>query len=182
MEDLFKKYLEKSEHLRPGYIQSLGVANGKWREKDFGGFVHLPELLSVIYSRVEGTPYEIKNQELMDFIPGYLLISSSEYKKNYDDFSNLVSTSFKGNLFPILRNYSSDFIAVELESGKVYQFFHDDDLYIIHENSTAFLETLNLYYDEKVFMLDEDGYLDFDIDKQYEVAAEHNPSIDFWKE
>lgn len=181
MEELFKKYLEKSELLRPGYIKSLKQPTEEWK-KDFDGFSDLPELLTMIYSKVEGTAYEVENQVFMDFIPGYLLISSAEYKKNYDSFTSLIPLSFKGQLFPVLRNYSSDFIAVELGSEKIYQFFHDNDLYIIHEDSNAFLETLNLYYDKQVFLPTEEGYLDFDIDKQYKVAAEHNPTIEFWKE
>jgi hypothetical protein len=73
MHDLFNKFLEMSDLLRTDYSMSLGKAEENWQQ-----IIHptleFTSLFQVIYSNVQGTRRGIKEQKLMDFIPGYRLI------------------------------------------------------------------------------------------------------------
>lgn len=84
---------------------------------------------------------------------------------------------------PILRNFSSDFIAINKDSDEIYEILHvETKIYLIHKTPLDFLKIINAFYSENVFFTDEDNYLDYDEDLQYEVARKYNPGIDFWME
>jgi len=60
---------------------------------------------------------------------------------------------------------------------------HDDaEINVLYNNPLDFLETLVQNYKKEVYFLDEDGFLDYNPDNEYAVAAEMNPEIEFWKE
>lgn len=180
MEELLMAFLRKSDNMRPGYMKSLNDPFSQWG-KNYLKFVSpIPELISVVYSNVAGTPYNIKEQRFMDFFPGYLLIEITEYEKNFNELNSIIDKNEESKFFPLLRNYSSDFICVHKETGAIYDFSNHDGLHLIHNTEKSFLETLNLYYENAVFFLDDDGFLDYNIDKQYHVAAAHNPDVPFW--
>ena len=120
----------------------------------------------------------------MDFIPGYLLIHILEYEKSYNQLRSMLNNrNIKRTFYPVLRNYSSDFIVLDADSQEIYQIFHDDDeVYLIHKNSMNFLKTINAFYSEKVYFVDGDGYLDYDSALEYEIGAINNPGIEYWEE
>lgn len=184
MLDQFKKYLEQSATLRTQYTESLLPMNTNWKQELNGIMENIPKFLEVIYSTVGGTKYEVSNQSLMDFIPGYLLIHIDEYQKNYNDLKNiLINYDIDDDFYPILRNYSSDFIALKKDTHEIYTILHDDtDIELIHENPFDFLLTLNNNYERNVYFLDNEKYLDYDMDKEYQIAREFNPSVEFWIE
>jgi len=184
MEELFELFLEQSEKLRNGYRASLLPVNDNWFEILNSSIGEIPELLKVIYSKVSGTNYETDDQKFMDFLPGYLLIHINEYAEANRDLQNILkSLDVSEEYVPLLRNYSSDFVAVKKDSGAIYELFHDDDeIYLIHKTSEDFLKTINAFYSEKVFFTDEDGYLDYDEDLQYEVGRQYNPDVEYWVE
>jgi hypothetical protein len=179
MEELFKKYIELSNSLRSRYKNSLGTSkNHNSILKD------LPTPLRIIYSIVEGTNYEVEDQTLMDFYPGFLLI-------NINEFNNFLST-FRENYeetayFPFLVNYSSDFYLLKVDKMNndigVYISTNDDiDIIKIHNSFEDFLKTLIAFYERNVFFLDDDGYLDMDFDKHIIIGQEMNPDVEYWFE
>jgi hypothetical protein len=185
MEQEFESYLNLSDNLRRGYAASLLPVNENWNlllsevMED-----RIPEFLKVIYSRVAGTRYEVKDQSLMDFIPGYLLIHVEEYSKAYSTLKKILKGfDIEETFYPILRNYSSDFYALKKETNEIYTIYHDDyEINLIHNAPIDFLNTLIANYEKEVYFLDDDGYLDYDMDMEYEVARQTNPGIEYWDE
>lgn len=184
MEQQFILYLQQSDKLRSGYYTSLLPIYNNWEVKLKEVMNEIPELFKIIYSRISGTKYEINNQIFMDFVHGFLLIHILEYHQNYLDL-NKITKDFetKGIFYPIVRNYSSDFIAMDKNLNKIYLIYHDDpQIYLIHNDANKFLETLNENYKQNVYFLDQDGYLDYDQELEYKVAKEINKNIEFWVE
>lgn len=179
MEELFIKYVELSNSLRPNYKESI-----KKSGDDYLKLKDLPLPLKLVYSNVNGTPYEVKDQSLMDFIPGFLLINVNEFndflfefRKNYEEES----------YFPFLVNYSSDFYLLKVDEMNndlgVYISTHDDiDIFKIHNSFEDFLKTSIVFYENDVYFLDNDGYLDMDFDKYITIAQKMNPDIEYWFE
>ena len=182
MKRLFKLYLLESDNLRSGYIDSLEKPSTILPDI-LKHNLKYPKLLQDIYQTVAGTKADIENQVFFDFIPGYRLIHEKDSEKALKIQNKILKEFSNKNLLPFLMNYSSDFVSVEVETGAIYHVYHDDlEIYLAHKNSTIFLETLISFYREKVYFLDEDGYLDYDEDKEYEVASSLNPGIEFWIE
>lgn len=184
MEREFNRFLEQSENLRPGYIKSLMLFNRDWELVLNRVMYTVHDFFKVIYNRISGTTYEINEQKFMDFVPGYLLIHILEYEKSCHQLQSLlVENGIKRTFYPILRNYSSDFIALDAESHEIYQIFHDDnEIYLIHKNPLDFLTTINDFYSKGAYFIDDDGYLDYDSDLEYEIGLNNNPEVDYWKE
>ena len=184
MEELFELFLEHSENLRSGYRASLLPVTDNWSEILGSDIGEIPELLKIIYSRVSGTEYEIENQMYVDFLPGYLLVHIREYAEAHKQLRNLLDNlGISEEYLPILRNYSSDFIAIKKDSEEIFEVLHDEtEIFLIHKTPLDFLKTINAFYSENVFFTDEDNYLDYDEDLQYEVARKYNPGVEFWVE
>jgi hypothetical protein len=85
MEAQFEQFLNLSHELRAEYRTSLLPVNPTWQAILHQFLDEVPQLLSVIYSKVSGTFYTVEDQSLMDFIPGFFLIHIEEYRKNYND-------------------------------------------------------------------------------------------------
>ena len=106
---LIDEFISLSDELRPGY--SLSIA------KDKESSLILPESLNILYSKVSGTYYEIEDQRLMDFLPGYLLIRDAEYESFTQSVKEMIPNG-EDKYYPILVNYSSDFYALKVSEGK----------------------------------------------------------------
>ncbi|PWB09240.1 SMI1/KNR4 family protein [Paramuribaculum intestinale] len=88
--------------------------------------------------------------------------------------------------YPILVNYSSDFYALKVSEGKengIFLIEHDaDGPTKIHHSFEDFLRTIIACYKEKIYFLDDDGYLDMDFDEEQLIGQKYNPDIDYWFE
>ena len=88
--------------------------------------------------------------------------------------------------YPILVNYSSDFYALKVSEGKengIFLIEHDADSPTkIHHSFEDFLRTIIACYKEKIYFLDDDGYLDMDFDEEQLIGQKYNPDIDYWFE
>lgn len=186
LSDLFDEFMFLSKKLREEYPKSLGEKVDNWEEILQLLDNDIPMLYQVIYSKVSGTHRDIKQQELMDFIPGYRLIHINELnhevvtlKSIYKDYDAKVK-----KVTPLLTNYSSDFIChCKMIDGteNVASITHDDPkLTLMHVSSEKFLETLCEFYKSNVYYLDSDGYLDYDFEKEGEIGAKINKNIDYW--
>lgn len=179
----FEEYIGLSEGLRLEYPGSLGKAAEDWSEA-FSTLNEIPELLEVIYSSVQGTQREIKNQRLMDFIPGYRLIHIDELvqeKINIDNRSDWP----KGSLvIPFMADYAGDYFCyveyVEGDSG-ICVFVHDEgNLELVYRTQEKFLKTIIEMYKQHAYYLDNDGYLDYDYQKEGIIGLRLNPEVTYW--
>ncbi|MCL1994059.1 MAG: SMI1/KNR4 family protein [Spirochaetes bacterium] len=181
MEKLFTEYLEHSEKMRTGYRKSMLPAPKYWKDILSEVMDIIPEIFEVIYGNVSGTFSATQEQNLLDFTPGYLLIHISEYQKACKDLSAILTAlNIKDKFYPILRDYSSHFIAIKATTGEIYLISSEDGESLLHNSSLKFLETLNDFYSKGVYFLDEDGFLDYDYDLEGEVGLKHNPGVKFW--
>lgn len=189
LDDLFNELLRLSLTLRSNYLQSLGDKTDKWEEQFKGLNQPIPELFIVIYNKVSGTKRGIKEQKLMDFIPGYRLIHVSDLmmeKKNLDSILSDKDLIDNKIILPVLANYSSDFIYYCInmkDEEKIYSLMHDSiDPVLIYDSPAKFFETVCEFYKQGVYLVDADGYLDSDINKESIVGSKINPGITYWTE
>ncbi|BFH66807.1 MAG: hypothetical protein E6230_03050 [Paenibacillus dendritiformis] len=183
LREMFKEFIELSRELRPTYPDSLGTAKEDWAETL--QLTHIPSLFEVIFSTVQGTYRDTNDQRLMDFIPGYRLIHIDEIvseKNNVDDMLN-VQTDI-AFVLPILANYSSDFICyVEKLNGEncICSLLHDEgELELMYKTPEKLLETINEFYKQHVYFLDDDGYLSYDWEKEGIIGSSLNPDVKYW--
>jgi len=175
--------------LRPKYPQSLGTSTNNWEDVFKKLEEPIPNLFRAIYSIVSGTEREIKEQALMDFIPGYRLIHISEFIEESTNLKNiLIDESLSDNeiVIPLLANYSSDYICYYKNSaGKelLCSLRNDSgELIVKHSSSEKFFETVCEFYKQGVYFLDSDGYLDYDMEKERTVGSLINYGITYWNE
>ena len=189
MNEHFKTFLDLSAELRPKHPASLGKTLEN-KESVFSSISgNIPLLFHVIYSNISGTRRDIKHQELMDFIPGYRLIHIDELT---DENNNVASIIDECNIedveiaIPFLADYSSNFICyVKHKNGNegIYLLSNNDgELILKYKNGEDFLNTISAFYRENVYFLDEDGYLDYDMEKESLVGANLNKGIKYWSE
>ena len=181
MEKLFIKFLEQSDKLRNGYKESISSSNKDWEIilRELMGTV--PDIFKIIYGNVSGTYYGIENQKLLDFLPGYLLIHILEYKESHKKLSDLLSDfDIEDDFYPILQDYSSNFIALKAETNEIYHISSEDGESLMYESPLKFFETINDFYSKKVYFLDEDGFLDYDLELEGKIGIKNNPEIEYW--
>lgn len=175
--NLIDEFINLSDELRPGYASSIA--------KNSESLLVLPDSLKLLYSKVSGTYYEIEDQQLMDFLPGYLLIRDDEYDNFMKSIKEMVPEG-EDEYYPFLVNYSSDFYALKVSKGNecgVFLIEHDgDEPTKIHDSFEDFLRTIIACYQEKIYFLDDDGYLDMDFDGEQLIGQKYNPGIDYWFE
>ena len=74
-------------------------------------------------------------------------------------------------------------IQLERDIESICRLNHDAyDLVLLHKSLEEFLETICEFYKQGVFFLDDDGFLDYDMDKEGEVGALFNPDVAYWSE
>lgn len=175
---MFSRYLELSDQLRPNYSASLGVSSLQKKDTVKIGALTLPDFLCAIYSKVNGTVYELKDQTLMDFIPGYRLIHIDEYSEDYINLKGLLNGD--SSYFPFLGNYSNDYIC--WKEGEIFAIYHDDPIiYKLHNSEKDFYKTITDFYTEDVYFIDKTGFLNYDFEKQEAVGKKNNPNISYWQ-
>lgn len=189
IEKIFKESLRLAGLLRPRYPQSLGSNISNWEDVFHKLGKPIPKLFRTIYSNVSGTERDIKEQELMDFTPGYRLIHISEIVDESDNIKNiLIDEKLYNNevLIPILGNYSSDYICYykNNDGEELICSLRNDsgELIVKHNSPEKFLETVCEFYVQGVYFLDSDGYLDYDMDKEHIVGSSINHGIAYWNE
>ncbi len=189
LEDIFKKSLNLSSKLRPEYPQSLGLKYGKWEDIFKNLNFPIPELFAAIYNNVSGTKRSVEEQQLMDFVPGYRLIHISELIGEKDTLDSILENQqLAANeiVFPLLVNYSSDFICYCMNNNgeeKICILMNDSgELILMYNSPCKFLETICEFYTQGVYFLDSERYLDYDIDKESIIGARMNPGINYWME
>jgi hypothetical protein len=187
LENLFKDFLNLSSALRPQYPQTLGMRTDDWEEIFRQPGAEIPLIFKSIYNYVSGTKRDIKQQELMDFIPGYRLIHVSELTKEMENAKNILTEEYISQsdfIIPFLANYSSDFFcSIKNAKGEetICLLTNDSGEPIEYSNSPQkFFETIIEFYKNGVYFLDNDGYLDYDYEKRRSIGAKINKGVSFW--
>ncbi len=181
--ETFEKILVEAEKLRLGYRSSLGKGNLAL-VNEFESILEskLPEVFRVIYSTVKGTDISIKNQVYFDFIPGYRLVDVTDILLKSEKY---ILKSDEGYTITLFENYSSDYIVakydLDMNCKGIFREMHDElESEIICLSDYEFFEMMLEFYQEAVFFLDSDGYIDSDFDKEGEVGQRLNPNIAYW--
>lgn len=190
MDKLFMEYLSLSDNLRNGYQNSLGTSHPVWKETFAAIVPVVPPFFETIYGKVEGTYKDIDNQEYMDFTPGFRLIHINELESEFHTLLQMlepddVSESQIKTIIPFLADYSSCYICYAETTDNnesIFYFSPDDGLQKMHNSTQQFFKTLIAFYQNNVFNLDEDGFLDYDFEKEGIIGAEYNPGIEYWTE
>jgi len=189
VENLFKESLRLAGLFRPQYPQSLGSNMSNWEDVFKKLNKPIPKLFRAIYSNVSGTERDIKEQEVMDFTPGYRLIHISELIQENDNLKNILTDEkYSDNeiVIPVLANYSSDYICYYKNSAGeefICSLRNDSgELIVMHNSPEKFLETSCEFYKQGVYFLDSDGYLDYDMEKQRMIGSSINHSTTYWNE
>ncbi|KAA8997578.1 SMI1/KNR4 family protein [Paenibacillus spiritus] len=189
LQSLLQEYLTLSESLRPGYIASLGQGGPEAAAKLEASVPDAPELLRVIYGTVKGTDSGLEEARLIEFMPGYRLIHIDEYEAERRALAAVLrDKGVEGGerLLPVLANYGGDYICWMRDSEgaeRLCDVLADyGDPMIMFDSPELFLRTLCAFYRESVYAADEEGYLDSDLIREGEVAAELNPQSPYWTE
>lgn len=150
----------------------------------------IPEVYRAIYGNVAGAYRNIENQKFMDFIPGYRLIHIKELEKEQHtllqmlELDDICEVQIKA-IIPLLADYSSCYICYANTDNNEEIIFHyspDDGLQEMHASVELFLRTVIAFYQNGVFYLDGDGFLDYDFEREGIIGAEYNPGINYWTE
>ncbi|MDE7231395.1 MAG: hypothetical protein K2N56_13035 [Oscillospiraceae bacterium] len=105
------------------------------------------------------------------------IIDSESYKQAFEGFSEY------DPVIPFLTDYSGCYYAYAKRNDReCIVLYADGDLEEIHFEVDDFWKTVTAFYDEGVYFLDEDGYLDYDLEKEAEIGEKLNPDISYWSE
>lgn len=190
MDKLFAEYLSLSNKLRNGYQNSLGISQPEWKKTAVAVLPVVPPIFEAIYGNVEGTHKDISNQKYMDFVPGFRLIHINELESEFHTLlqmleSDDVCESQIITIIPILADYSSCYICYAKTTNNkeiIAHYAPDEGMQIMHNSAEQFLKTIIAFYQNDVFYLDEDGFLDYDFEKEGIIGAEYNPGVEYWTE
>lgn len=148
---------------------------------------HLPSELGRLYAWRNGT--RCKGGDILDdlhFFPGFYFLSIEEAMDCYRAFKS--DPRWNRSWFPVFSNGGGDFYAVwgkegPSERGEVVGFLLGQSEQIVeYESLEAMIRTLSACYDEGVFWLDQNGYLEADDAAQMEIAKRYNPSLPFYQD
>ena len=188
--DLFSEYLSLSDKMRTGYKRSLGKPHSSLENFFTEITPAIPEVFRAVYEEVAGTHRDIAIQKYMDFVPGYRLIHIEELEREFHtlmgllDLDDICEAGIK-TIIPLLADYSSSYIFyAKTDDNKeaIFHFSPGDGLQKRHNSVELFFETIIAFYTENVFYLDDDGFLDYDFEKEGVIGAIHNPDIEYWLE
>jgi len=175
------------ENLRPG-IPSATVEE---RLKSVG-LASDPDL-EVLLGWHDGTSWD-DSATIGDayLFPGFYLSPLDDSIENY--LSRKSDKRWSKGWVPFMEDGGGDYFVVELrrrswrtsvaeQPGRVRHFRNEEPEHPVEFSSIgAMFTTIAAAYDQGIFFMDEDGYLDMDYEKYARFAAALNPGIDVWTE
>lgn len=169
--DSLRKLMDKAELLRPGYPASIGYETTGC--KDPIALV-MPPCIEALYRYVDGTPHQIANQALMDFLPNYRIIHRDELKVCREQAHALCD-----DCFPLFADYSGNFICVS-DSKLVAVDVVDPEPTMMFNSLDDLFVTQIQFYEENVYSLNSHGFLESDYATEGEVGSRLNPQCAYW--
>lgn len=121
---------------------------------------------------------------LVYLLPGYFLLSLEDALATYDELSH--RDDWPLGAVPILADGGGYFFLVQTDlspasSGQVIWYMYDEsESPVAYESVTDLLVTIAAGYEQDVFVLDKDRYLEMDSHRFWDLAATLNPSADVW--
>lgn len=186
--NMLYEFIGMSDKLRKGYKASLGSPVKSWEQTLSKMISPVPDFFKAVYNSFAGTPEDCEDESLYDFLPAYRLIHINELKKNkllLDEW--IADDEFTESpveiVIPFLTDYDSNYICyVKTQDGAehIFSYTADEGMIEMHRSIKDFLNTIIAFYKEGVYFLDDDGYLDYDFDKEGEVAQKFNPDTEYW--
>lgn len=190
VKELFVEFISLSDQMRCGYKTSLGIPHQSW-EKILTNINHsVPQIYQEIYSTFAGTRRDLKEQKLMDFIPGYRLIHIEELETEYDAFLhmsglNAICEKQIETAAPLLADYASNYICYVNKRDSteaIFSYSPKGGFVEMHRSLETVFKTVITFYQEDVYFLDNDGFLDYDFEKAGAIGKTLNPGITYWTE
>ena len=190
IKELLIEFISLSDKMRCGYKDSLGIAYQAWEQIITNIDQSVPEIFQEIYSRFAGTRRNTEQQKLMDFIPGYRLIHIEEIEDEYNALSRMMESDDLHKklievVIPLLADYSSDYICYVKKRDNteaIFAYSPVDGLVELHGSLEKFFETIIAFYKENVYFLDDDGFLDYDFEREGVIGEKYNSGIRYWTE
>ncbi len=180
MKKEIEDFYQKSEALRNGYLRTLNEADYELLQKFQKMVPDISEMFFDMYSISNGTDFDIKDQRFFDFIPGFRLMKLEEIIKNYTE--NNINSDKYDIILPFLNDYAGCYFAYGKKANIEHiVYISEEGIEVVHNSVDDFWTTINAFYDEKVYYLDEDGYLSYDFDLEGEVGKRLNPKIAYWE-
>lgn len=136
--------------------------------------------LESIYAWRDGVDSEAKEIGDLVLFPGFYLCSTEEAVANYRAF--VASDRWSIGWYPLFADGGGDFLYVDLtDGGRVSRFeIQYPEQELEYESISDLVSTIRAGYDEGIFYLDADNYLDMDDDEFRSVARRMNPTIEWW--
>lgn len=144
----------------------------------------LPEEVYRLYEWRNGTRrHERRPMKHLYFFPGFYFLSLDEAVTSYQLFAN--DSRWNSSWFPLFANGGGDFYAAvgtaeRQQSSEIIGFMldlPDDEQVAEYESLEKMLLTMATCYDEEVFYVQSDGYLDADDRRRSQIAKRLNPNI-----
>lgn len=174
-------FLNKSEDLRNGYLDSLEIADLNFKKKWLEHFDFIPTFFEQIYSVCNGTKPGIHEQVFFDFLPGFRLMQVDEIINRYEkEFKNCIDCEIT---IPFLNDYASCYYMYAKNKDKEYIVYAtpEDGIVEVHSSINDFWNTIIAFYDEGVYYLDRDGYLSYDFEMEERVGKKYNSGVSYWR-
>ncbi|WP_406830503.1 SMI1/KNR4 family protein [Pedococcus sp. KACC 23699] len=150
------------------------------------GLVPSDELVE-LYGWHDGTDaLEGTTLDDMHLFPGFYFASLKEALTNYDAFRD--DRRWNPDWLPVFANGGGDFLAVTCSEepntrGEVIHFRIEESEHPVEFASVSrLLNTVAAAYLERVYFIDEDGYLEMDDSVFSEVARRLNPDVAWWQD
>ena len=163
---------------RPGYAASVSyTADVSYSP------VELPDNLMAVFSFVKGTPHEIANQTMMDFLPGHRLMCATEIpivRERLQEFYGVDELFDVRSRTPFLTNYSSDYYLTDDDDNGVFWLDHQGGVSLVSPNLDTFLFTTLRCFEQSAYRMGSDGLLDVDDELEQQIGVKLNPGCDFW--
>jgi len=174
----FETIIEMADRQRPGYAASIGYEVGSTHAT-----AGLPDNLASLFRFAIGTPHEVADQAMMDFLPGYRLMLASEIpavRKQLHDFYGVDELFNVQSRTPFLANYSSDYYLVGDDDSGVYWLDHQGGTTLVSPKLEVFLLTTLQCYEQGAYRVASDGLLEMDDDLELQIGLSLNAECEFW--
>lgn len=172
-------FLNKSENMRKGYINSLEPADVNFKEKWLAHFGFLPAFFEEIYSICNGTKPEIEEQIYFDFLPGFRLMQVDEIMKLHQQ-EQMFGLEYETTI-PFLADYAGCYYGyAKINNKECIVLITEEGIEILHEEISLFWKTVIAFYEEDVYFLDEEGFLSYDFEKEGDIGQKYNAGVKYW--
>lgn len=194
--DYFNRILEKQKEMGyyfPEIIQPPATNQQIQNTEEKLGFKFNDELIE-LYSYANGTLTDNNTPcGKTGLIPIHSFLSLEDairyYKRRIEQeelFKNLGTNYQPGkNLFPFLEDGAGNCHWVDLNRGENYGRIYETNTFgsepdYLYNSLTSLFQVIYECYAQRIFTLEQEGFLECDYEKFGEVSRKYNPNIEYW--